>query len=159
VQWADPDAFDPSRYEHAPTSAQVDEARIRALGLAACPFTPTTFEVKDGRKAALHNSAFGTVFGVADGRPLPVCDHAGFAPFGFGYRRCPGEQLTLMAFEDLLRKVWTDRLEFVKVGGADAERLPIGPATVIGETSGSSVGPDETAPRAASEAAPVRCPP
>lgn len=136
VQWADPDTFDPSRYEHVPTSAQVDEARIRALGLAACPFTPTTFEVKDGRKAALHNSAFGTVFGVADGRPLPVCDHAGFAPFGFGYRRCPGEQLTLMAFEDLLRKVWTDRLEFVKVGGADAERLPIGPATVIGDDIG-----------------------
>jgi cytochrome P450 len=73
---------------------------------------------------------------VADGRPLPVCDHAGFAPFGFGYRRCPGEQLTLMAFEDQLRKVWTDRLEFVKVGGADAARLPIGPATVIGDDIG-----------------------
>jgi len=41
-----------------------------------------------------------------------------------------------MAFEDLLRKVWTDRLEFVKVGGADAERLPIGPATVIGDDIG-----------------------
>ena len=92
--------------------------------------------MKGGRKAALHNSAFGTVFGVADGRPLPVCDHAGFAPFGFEYRRCPGAQLTLMAFEDLLRKVWTDRLEFVKVGGADAERLPIGPATVIGDDIG-----------------------
>ena len=41
-----------------------------------------------------------------------------------------------MAFEDLLRKVWTDRLEFVKVGGADAARLPIGPATVIGDDIG-----------------------
>ena len=73
---------------------------------------------------------------VVDNQSKPVCDCAGFAPFGFGYRRCPGEQLTLMAFEDLLRKVWTDRLEFVKVGGADAERLPIGPATVIGDDIG-----------------------
>ena len=39
------------------------------------------------------NSGFGTVFGVVDGKSMPVCDYAGFAPFGFGYRRCPGEQL------------------------------------------------------------------
>ena len=98
--------------------------------------TPTDFAVKDGRKAALRNSAFGTVFGVVDNQPKPVCDYAGFAPFGFGYRRCPGEQLTLMAFEDLLRKVAADRIEFVKVGGADAEKLPIGPNTVIGDDIG-----------------------
>ncbi|CAN5127972.1 hypothetical protein BH11ACT6_BH11ACT6_41090 [soil metagenome] len=137
VQWANPEAFDPSRYVAAPTSQQVDEARIRQMGLAQCPFDPkATFDVKDGRKAALHNSAFGTVFGVVDDRPLPVCDYAGFAPFGFGYRRCPGEQLTTMAFEDLLRKAWRDKLEFVKVAGADAEELPIGPATVIGDDIG-----------------------
>ena len=103
-------------------------------------------DVKDGRKAALHNSAYGTVFGVADDKPLPVCDYAGFAPFGFGYRRCPGEQLTIMAFEDLLRKTSRDKLEFVKVGGADAqvvavpgpdpEILPVGPATVIRDDIG-----------------------
>jgi hypothetical protein len=39
----------------------------------------------------LHNSGYGTVYGVVDGKLAPVCDHAGFAPFGFGYRRCPGE--------------------------------------------------------------------
>ena len=87
-------------------------------------------------KAALRNSAFGTVFGVVDDQPLPVCDYAGFAPFGFGYRRCPGEQLTLMAFEDLLRKVARERIEFVKVGGADAEKLPIVCNTVIGDDIG-----------------------
>jgi cytochrome P450 len=65
-----------------------------------------------------------------------VCDYAGFAPFGFGYRRCPGEQLTLLAFEDLLRKVSADRIEFVKVGGADPEKLPVGPNTVIGDDIG-----------------------
>ena len=31
------------------------------------PFDQTSFEVKDGRKAALRNSGFGTVFAVADG--------------------------------------------------------------------------------------------
>jgi cytochrome P450 len=146
VQWVNPDEFDPSRYQHVPTSQDVDEAKIRQMGLANCPFTPTTFDVKDGRKAALHNSAFGTVFGVADDKPLPVCDYAGFAPFGFGYRRCPGEQLTIMAFEDLLRKTSRDKLEFVKVAGADAqvvpvpgpdpELLPVGPATVIRDDLG-----------------------
>lgn len=137
VQWTNPEVFDPSRYLTAPTSEKVDEARIRQMGLAQCPFDPkASFDVKDGRKAALRNSAFGTVFGVVDDRPLPVCDYAGFAPFGFGYRRCPGEQLTTMAFEDLLRKVWRERLEFVKVAGSDAEKLPIGPATVIGDDVG-----------------------
>lgn len=130
----------------APTSAEIDEARIRQMGLANCPFNPTSFGVKDGRKAALRNSAFGTVFGVVDDKPLPVCDYAGFAPFGFGYRRCPGEQLTTMAFEDLLRKVWKDKLEFVKLAGADAavvpvpgpdaEILPVGPSTVIRDDIG-----------------------
>ena len=129
VQWANPDDFDPSRYEHAPTSQDIDEARIRQMGLAKCPFDQTVFDVKDGRKAALHNSGFGTVFGVADDRPLPVCDYAGFAPFGFGYRRCPGEQLTIMAFEDLIRKVSRERLEFVKVAGANPQKVPLGPST------------------------------
>jgi hypothetical protein len=86
------------------------------------PFDPTSFDVKDGRKVALHNSGFGTVFAVAGDRPLPVCDYAGFAPFGFDYRRCPGEQLTIMAFEDLIRKVAKERLEFVKVAGVDAQK-------------------------------------
>jgi len=136
VQWEKPDDFAPSRYQAAPTSQQVDEARIRQMGLANCPFTPTDFPVKDGRAATLRNSAFGTVFGVIDDRPRPVCDYAGFAPFGFGYRRCPGEQLTTMAFEDLLRKVARDRIEFVKVVPDNAEQLPIGPNTVIADDIG-----------------------
>lgn len=86
------------------------------------------------------------MFGVADDKPLPVCDYAGFAPFGFSHRRCPVEQLTIMAFEDLLRMVWTEKLEFVKVGGTNAEIvavpgpdeevLPVGPATVIHDDIG-----------------------
>ena len=68
--------------------------------------------VTDGRKTGITNSGFGTVFAVTDGKPSPVCDYAGFAPFGFGYRRCPGEQLTIDVFADFLRKVWHDKIVF-----------------------------------------------
>jgi hypothetical protein len=61
-----------------------------------------TLEVKGGRNVGVTNSGFGTVFGVVDGEPEPDCDYAGFAPFGFSYRRCPGEQLTIQIFEQEL---------------------------------------------------------
>jgi cytochrome P450 len=136
VQWKNPEKFDPDRYNSAPTSHQIDETKCQQLGFAKCPFEQTTFEVEDGRKATLHNSGFGTVYGIVDGKPLPVCDHAGFAPFGFGYRRCPGEQLTIQVFEDFLRKVWRDKIEFAKLNIANPEPLPIGPTTVIGDNVG-----------------------
>ena len=94
--------------------------------------------MKDGRKAVIDNSGFGTVFGVVDGKPLPVCDYAGFAPFGVGYRRCPGEQLTIQVFEDFLRKVWKSGIEFHKLDIANPEPLPIGPTTVIADNVGFS---------------------
>jgi len=133
VQWKNPEQFDPDRYNIVLTSHQVDEARCEQIGLAKCPFDRTEFSVVDGRKAVMHNSGFGTVYGIVDGKPLPVCDHAGFAPFGFGYRRCPGEQLTIQVFEDFLRKVWKNKIEFVKLNIANPEPLPIGPTTVIGD--------------------------
>ena len=106
VHWKNPEKFDPDRYNSAPTSSQIDEANCEKIGLASCPFDRTNFDVRDGRAGTMHNSAFGTVYGIVDGKQLPVCDDAGFAPFGFGYRRCPGEQLTIQVFEDFLRKVW-----------------------------------------------------
>jgi cytochrome P450 len=136
VHWNDPDKFDPDRYKTAPTSDQIDEAKCEQIGFAKCPFDRTEFDVKDGRKAVMHNSGFGTVYGIVDGKPLPVCDYAGFAPFGFGYRRCPGEQLTIQAFEDFLRKVWTDKIDFEKFNIVNPEILPIGPTTVIGDNVG-----------------------
>lgn len=136
VHWKNPDEFDPTRYQQAPTSQEMDEARILQMGMAKCPFDKSALEMKDGRKGAMHNSAFGTVFGVVEGKPLPVCDYAGFAPFGFGYRRCPGEQLTIHVFEDFLRKTWKERLEFAKLDLVSAEPLPIGPTTVIGDDIG-----------------------
>ncbi len=134
--WEHPAKFDPRRYNGVPTSHDIDEARAKRLGFARCPFDRERFEVKDGRKASMNNSAFGTVYGVVADTPLPVCDYAGFAPFGFGYRRCPGEQLTIKVFEDFLRKAWKERIEFVKLNIPNPEPLPIGPTTVIGDNVG-----------------------
>jgi hypothetical protein len=136
LHWENPDDFDPSRYERAPTSQDVDEAKALSMGFAKCPFDKTALDLKDGRKGSMNNSAFGTVFGVVDNKPLPVCDYAGFAPFGFGYRRCPGEQLTIQAFEDFLRKTAKDKIQFVKLNISNPEPLPIGPLTVIGDDMG-----------------------
>ena len=138
VHWKNPNAFDPQRYLQVPTSAQVNDDKCRQIGLAQCPFDITNFEVKDGRKANITNSGFGTVFGVVDGTSHPVCDYAGFAPFGFGYRRCPGEQLTIYVFEDFLRKVWRDKIVFRKLNLANPGRVPIGPNAVIQDDLGFS---------------------
>jgi hypothetical protein len=93
-------------------------------------------DVSDGRRAEITNSAFGTAFGVVEGKPLPVCDHAGYAPFGFGYRRCPGEQLNIEVFGDFLRKVWAEKIEFELLDVARPAKVPIGPVTVIDDAIG-----------------------
>lgn len=134
--WENPTQFDPDRYQDAPTSDQIDEAKSKQIGFARCPFHKETFEVKDGRKGELTNSAFGTVYNIADDKAFPVCDYAGYAPFGFGYRRCPGELFTIEVFKDFLRKVWNDKIEFAKLNLPDPEKLPIGPTTVIDDNIG-----------------------
>jgi hypothetical protein len=106
------------------------------MGFAKCPFDRTSFEIEDGRKATIHNSGFGTAYAIVDGNALPVCDYVGFAPFGFGYRRCPAEQLTIKVFEDFLRKVSKSELDFKKLDIANPESLPIGPASVISDDFG-----------------------
>jgi hypothetical protein len=136
VHWKDPSAFDPTRYLGVPTSTQINEDKCRQIGLARCPFDITNYEVKDGRKVNVTNSGFGTVFGVADGKSLPVCDYAGFAPFGFGYRRCPGEQLTINVFEDFLRKVWRDKIVFRKLNLPNPGQVPVGPNAVVEDDLG-----------------------
>jgi hypothetical protein len=99
-------------------------------------FDITTLPVSDGRKAGLTNGGFGTGFGVADGKPLPVRDYPRFAPFGFGYRRCPGEQLTIEVFADFLRKVWHDKIVFRKLNLRNPGRVPVGPNAVIDDDIG-----------------------
>jgi len=134
--WTNPIEFNPDRYLTAPTSDQIDEARSQEIGFAECPFHKTSFAVKDGRQAELTNSAFGTVYGVTDNQAYPVCDYAGYAPFGFGYRRCPGEFLTVELFKDFLRKAWNDKIEFKQFDISNPEKLPIGPVTVIDDNIG-----------------------
>jgi cytochrome P450 len=136
--WENPESFDPDRYLTAPTSDQIDEARSQQLGFAQCPFHQQSLKVKDGRNAALTNSAFGTVYGVINDQPNPVCDYAGYAPFGFGYRRCPGELLTVELFKDFLRKVWHDKIKFQRFSLTDPETVPVGPTTVVLDDIGFS---------------------
>jgi hypothetical protein len=136
--WKDPQRFDPERYLGVPTSAEIDEAKCKQMGLPRCPFDITKLPVSDGRKVDVTNSGFGTVFAVADGKPLPLCDYAGFAPFGFGYRRCPGEQMTIDVFADFLRKVWRDKIVFHNLNLPNPGRAPVGPSAVIDDDIGFS---------------------
>ena len=46
--------FDPERYKSVPTSAEIDEAKCKQIGLPRCPFDITTLPVSDGRKVGRH---------------------------------------------------------------------------------------------------------
>ncbi|WP_037684904.1 hypothetical protein [Streptomyces durhamensis] len=140
-QWRNPDEFDPDRYRAAPTTADDAETRSRQAGFARCPFPPTPFSVMDGRRAEMTNSVFGAVYGVVDGTAYPVCDTAGYAPFGFGYRRCGGEQLTTEFVKEFLRTVWSRGIEFTALDLEHSEKLPVSPRTVIDDNIGFRQGP------------------
>jgi len=116
-------------YKSVPTSDQIDEAKCKQMGFARCPFDITSFHFADGRKASLTNSGFGAVFGVA--LTASPCLSS-----GFGYRQCPGEQLTTQVFEDFLRKVWKDKIEFVRLNLPSPGQVPIGPSAVIEDDIG-----------------------
>ena len=134
--WSNPHEFDPDRYKTAPTSADNDEARVKEIGLARCPFSKESFPVKDGRHVEMTNSAFGAVYSEINGTPRPVVDTAGYAPFGFGYRRCPGELLTVEFIKEFLRAVWKGKISFVKLdieslGLKSFGQVPVNPGTVL----------------------------
>jgi cytochrome P450 len=129
--WCNPDAFDPDRYTLAPTTADNGESRCEEVGLAHCPFPPAPFAITDGRRAEVTNSVFGAAYGVVDGIPYPVCDTAGYAPFGFGYRRCPGELLTVAFIKAFLRMVWAGGYRFYRLDLDHPERVAVGPGTVV----------------------------
>jgi len=129
--WENPREFNPDRYKTAPTSADDAEARARQAGLARCPFHKESFPVKDGRKVEMTNSGFGAVYSEIDGIPHPVVDTAGYAPFGFGYRRCAGEHLTVEFVKEYLRAVWKDKISFVKLDVQTPGQVPVNPRTVL----------------------------
>jgi cytochrome P450 len=138
--WSNPEEFDPDRYQAAPTTVDNDEAKSREAGLARCPFPPAPFTVSDGRRAELTNSAFGAVYSVVDDTAYPLCDAAGYAPFGFGYRRCAGEQVTVEFVKDLLRTIWREGVEIVRLDLERPEKLPVSPRTVIDDNIGFRQG-------------------
>jgi hypothetical protein len=131
--WSNPHEFDPERYKTAPTSADNNEARVKEIGLARCPFSKEAFPVKDGRNVEMTNSAFGAVYSEIDGAPHPVVDTAGYAPFGFGYRRCAGEHLTVEFIKEFLRAVWKDKISFVKLDIEHTGQVPVNPRTVLND--------------------------
>ncbi len=134
--WDAPDAFDPGRFRGAVTAAQADDAHCRDIGLARCPFSEAPTRVADGRALELASSGFGTVHARLEGEPLPLADMAGYAPFGFGYRRCAGEWLTVDFVKDALRLAWSEQLSFVRLPAGNPAPLPVGPGAVIQDNVG-----------------------
>jgi len=134
--WLHPEEFDPDRYKSAPTTVDNNDAKSEQAGLARCPFRPAPFKLSDGRQAEVTNSAFGAVYGVVNGTPYPLCDAAGYAPFGFGYRRCAGEQLTTEFLKEFLRMVWRYGIEFVRLDLEHPEKLAVSPRTLIDDNIG-----------------------
>jgi hypothetical protein len=131
--WKNPQEFDPDRYKAAPTTVDNDEAKCTDAGLARCPFSKEAFPFKDGRTGEMTNSAFGAVYAVSDDKPYPLCDTAGYAPFGFGYRRCAGEYITVEFIKEFLRAVWKNKLSFVKLAIEMPEQVPVNPRTVLND--------------------------
>jgi len=136
LNWKNPNEFDPDRYKWAPTSEQNNGAKVKQVGLAQSPFSKEDFQVKDGRHVSITNSAFGAVYPRIEDKAYPLCDTAGYAPFGFGYRRCAGEFLTVGLFKDLLREVWSKKIAFVRLNIDHPEVLPVGPRTVVPDNIG-----------------------
>lgn len=129
--WTDPDAFNPERYRSVETAADIDQDRCAAMGLARCPFAEAPFQVKDDRPVVLPSSGYGTVHALIDGTPAALADSAGYAPFGFGYRRCAGEWFTVEAFKDFLRLVHDQNIVFDRMDIADPVLRAAGPVTTI----------------------------
>lgn len=139
VHWHAPDTFDPRRYLDRATSAEPNEERAQRLGLAECPFKNQSFKVKDGRDVALTNSGFGTVYSLVDGTSCPVVDDAGYSPFGFGYRRCPGELMTVAVMEDFLDQLWREQkvgAHLLELSLSQPEQVPVAPGTLVTDNIG-----------------------
>lgn len=131
LHWPDADVFNPERYRNVPLTSDHDASAAKAAGLQACPFAKTARSLRDGREGQVENSVYGAVYATVDGITVPVPDTAGYAPFGFGYRRCAGELLTIGFVEDFLRKVHKSGIGFTTLPTEHPTKLPVGPGTVI----------------------------
>ncbi len=131
IHWSNPTEFDPGRYNGVALSSDDGEARAKAAGLAGCPFAKTEFKVKDGRDVVITNSPFGADYPVVDGVAHPVADTAGYPPNGFGYRRCPGEQMSEEFMKEYLRRIWAEKISFTTLEIENPDLVPTNPKNVL----------------------------
>jgi hypothetical protein len=136
LHWTDPEVFRPDRFLGVPLAATNDTTRSEQLGFARCPFAAESYSVQDRNDVHIDNSIFGTTYPVVAGEAAPVCDYAGYAPFGFGYRRCPGELLNMQVVRTFLQTVWTRQLQFVKLDIAVPVIQPVGPLATVKDIYG-----------------------
>lgn len=118
IHWSSPEIFDPGRYTRGHWSAS--ETSAAGTGLR-CPFERKYVAFAGRRASWMLNSVWGTVYPEGN----PVFDFAGYAPFGFGYRRCPGELFSIEMFIDLLRKIWVGGITFHNLDGP-SQHVPTG---------------------------------
>lgn len=131
--------FNPDRYQNAPLSHEISQDEIRRnTGITGCPFKPSSITTADGR--TIENNIFGTTYSkTVDGVTCPVIETAGFSPFGFGYRRCPGELLTINVFKAFLSHVWEHSIEFHKLDQPFLKSMPVAPGTFITDNIGMTI--------------------
>ncbi|MDN4056530.1 hypothetical protein QPK32_26110 [Massilia sp. YIM B02763] len=131
LHWSDPQVFNPDRYMDVPLTSEHADASAQSAGLHECPFAKKSRSLRDGRNGTIENSVFGAVYATVNGVTTPVPDTPGYAPFGFGYRRCPGELFTINFISTILRKIHSTDVRFEKVSDPHPAKLPVGPITVI----------------------------
>jgi cytochrome P450 len=150
IHWSEPKKFDPNRYLGVHVADHALGEVAKQFGFTRPPFSENGgFRVDDGRNVEIRSSALGTAYATEGEHPFRVCEHAGYAPFGFGYRRCPGELLTVEVMKDFLRMVWNEKIEFKDLGrGREAECIPVAPRMLIPDTIGftRTCGRDQTFP-------------
>jgi hypothetical protein len=49
------------------------------------------------------------------------------------YRRCAGEHMTMEFIKEYLRKVWKDKISFVKLDIAKPDQVPVNPQTLLND--------------------------
>lgn len=126
--------FNPDRYKTVPSAHEVNEEALKTAGtLAKCPFDHSALTTADGR--SIENNAFGTTFAkTKEGKTCPVVETSGYSPFGFGYRRCPGELFTLEVFKTFLTTVHERSITFYQFSSPEeADQISVAPGTILAD--------------------------
>ncbi|MGF1703486.1 hypothetical protein L4D09_24655 [Photobacterium makurazakiensis] len=122
--------FNPDRYLDVPRSNTIDNDALKQVaGLARCPFDHNKVKLADGR--TIENNAYGTTYSSHSAGQCPVVETAGYSPFGFGYRRCPGELFTVDIFKTFLITAWENNIGFKLNEDTTHEPIAVAPATFV----------------------------